>query len=91
MTVVLFLITIITLKWKISVHSAGIMGLVGFLLAINLVYPGNNLLIPIILAVLASGVIMTSRLQLKDHTGNQVYVGALLGFIVCFGGIYLLL
>ncbi len=88
-TLVLVLITIITTKWKISVHSAGIMGLLGFLLAINLKYPGNNLLVPVLVTVLACGVVMSSRLQLNDHDSSQVYAGSILGFAVSFGAIYL--
>ena len=87
-TLTLVLTTLITQSFKISMHSAGISGVVGFLIAINLKYPDNQLLYPIIIIILLAGVVMTARLQLNAHTTKEVVTGGLLGFLVSFFAIY---
>ncbi|MDN5215501.1 hypothetical protein QQ020_25710 [Fulvivirgaceae bacterium BMA12] len=87
-TTTIFLVTLITTKWKISAHSAGIAGAFGFIMGVNLKYPDNQLLYPILALVVLAGLVMTSRLQLNDHDSKEVYAGALLGFAVSFGAIY---
>ncbi len=87
-TTTIFLVTLITTKWKISAHSAGIVGALGFIMGVNLKYPDNQLLYPILALVVLAGLVMTSRLQLNDHDSKEVYAGALLGFAVSFGAIY---
>ena len=87
-TTTIFLITLITIRWKISAHSAGIAGALGFILAANLKFPDNQLMYPILALVVLAGLVMSSRLQLNDHDSRQVYMGALLGFGVSFGSIY---
>ena len=87
-TITIFLITLITIVWKISAHSTGIVGALGFILAVNLKYPDNQLLYPVLAMVVLAGLVMSSRLQLNDHDSSEVYVGALLGFVVSFGAIY---
>lgn len=87
-TTTIFLVTLITTKWKISAHSAGIVGALGFIMGVNLKYPDNQLLYPILALVVLAGLVMTSRLQLNDHDSKEVYAGAMLGFAVSFGAIY---
>lgn len=87
-TITIFLITIITIRWKISAHSAGIVGALGFILAVSLKFQDNQLMYPILALIILSGLVMSSRLQLNDHDSSQVYAGALLGFGVSFGAIY---
>lgn len=87
-TITIFLITLITIKWKISAHSAGIAGALGFILAVNLKFPDNQLMFPILALVVLAGLVMSSRLQLNDHSSREVYAGALLGFGISFGAIY---
>lgn len=87
-TLTVLAITLITIKWKISAHSAGIAGALGFLFAINLKFPDNELLFPIVILVMLSGLVMSSRLQLGDHDNKEVYLGYLLGFLLSFGAVY---
>jgi len=90
MTLVVVLTNIITFYWKISAHSAGIGGLLGFCLIYSSKFAGNNsLLLPMVIAVLLMGIIMWARLYLNAHKPSEIIVGALLGFIVCFGSIYI--
>ncbi len=88
-TSTILVITLITVKWKISAHSAGVAGVLGFLLAVNLKFPDNNLLFPIVAMVMLSGLVMSSRLRLDDHDAKEVYWGYLLGFVMSFGSVYL--
>jgi membrane-associated phospholipid phosphatase len=85
------LITLITLFWKISAHSVGICGVIGFLFAFYLKFAEQQLFYPILIIILLAGLLMSARLALNTHTPAQVFVGALLGFCVSFGSIFLLL
>lgn len=76
-------VLVISLFWKISIHSVGIAGPVAFLIYVF----GYTGLIFLILIPL----IMWSRLILKRHTLNQVMAGAFLGFILTSAQIYLFL
>ncbi|MDD1775243.1 MAG: PAP2 family protein [Methanobacterium sp.] len=76
-------VLVISLFWKISIHSVGIAGPVAFLIYV-FGYPGLIFLVLIPL-------IMWSRLILKRHTLNQVIAGAILGFILTSAQIYLVL
>ncbi len=71
----------ISLKWKISAHSAAIGGLLGGFLAMSFLFQENPLLI-LTLLVLISGMVVTSRLILEKHTNSQVYSGFLIGFLI---------
>lgn len=70
--------TLITRKWKISLHAAGMGILVGFLIYYFYkmeVYNLNILLISVIL----SGVVMSARLQLGAHDLKQLFAGFFVG------------
>ena len=73
-------VLLISLFWKISIHSVGIAGPVAFLIYV-FGYPGLIFLILI-------PVIMWSRLHLKRHTLGQVIAGAGLGFALTTAQIY---
>ncbi len=76
-------VLLISMFWKISIHSVGIAGPVAFLIYV-FGYPGliSLLLIPLV---------MWSRLFLKRHTRNQVVAGASLGFALTTVQIYFLI
>jgi membrane-associated phospholipid phosphatase len=78
------LVAVINYFWKISAHSAGVMGLVGFLFVINIKYPEVQLTYPIALLIILSGIIMSVRLKLQVHNLNEVLAGAFLGFVLNF-------
>ncbi len=83
-TLLIVVLTIITFYWKISIHSAGIGGVAGFTLSLVQIFPGSELLVPFVGAILALGWIMTARLFLKAHDTSQVVAGAALGFCFCY-------
>lgn len=65
-------VLLISLFWKISIHSVGVAGPVAFLIYV-FGYPG-------LIFLLLIPLVMWSRLFLKRHTRNQVIAGASLGF-----------
>jgi len=74
------LVTIITFYWKISAHSVGISGVVGFLLGLSIKFGEENLLYPLIITVLLAGLLMSARMYLNAHTPAQIIAGSALGF-----------
>ena len=80
----------ITLFYKISVHSMGIMGMLGILLPLNKVAENNSLLLPTIGVLVIAGVVMSARLQLNAHTPREVLTGTIVGFSIGFFGMIIL-
>jgi membrane-associated phospholipid phosphatase len=81
--------SLLTFIYKVSVHSLSIWGAVGILLP--LCKPaGQGLVYATIALIFLSGVIMSSRLQLNEHTPRQVLVGSVLGFTIGFAGMLIL-
>lgn len=72
---------IISLRWKISAHSAAIGGLVGGFFALAFRLQESPVLILITLIFIA-GMVGTARLILEKHTNSQVYAGFLLGLLI---------
>jgi len=89
MTVVVALITIINLFWKISAHSVGISAVVGSLIGIQEKFAGSELFYPILVSILAAGLLMSARLSLNSHSPAQVLAGCLLGLLVSLGAVHL--
>lgn len=82
--VLILLSTIVTLFYKVSIHSLAAWGMIGILLPLNKVSEDGALFYPTIGAILAAGIVMSSRLQLNAHTPREVLVGALIGFAASF-------
>jgi membrane-associated phospholipid phosphatase len=72
---------VVSLKWKISAHSAAIGGLIGGVCALSFRLQENPALI-LSLLILIAGIVATSRLILMKHTNFQVYAGFTLGFLI---------
>ena len=77
--------TLVTIFYKVSVHSLAIWGLIGILLPLNKVSEDGALLYPTLVSIVVAGLVMTARLQLNSHTPREVMVGGMLGFAVSFG------
>ena len=75
---------IVTFFYKVSVHSMGMCGLIGILLPLNKISEDGALFYPTIVAIVLSGIVMSSRLQLNAHTPREVMVGGVLGFSTSF-------
>lgn len=63
---------------KISMHTVGWGGVIGFLLAI-MWGMGMNVSVPLALAFLLAGVAATARLVLSAHTPAEIYLGFMVG------------
>lgn len=82
--VLVLIATMVTLFYKVSVHSLASCGLIGILLPLNKVSEDGSLFYPTIATIVIAGVVMSARLQLNAHTPREVLVGALLGFTASF-------
>jgi len=74
------LATIITIRWKISIHMVGIGGMVGGLLSISQ-YLSVDFTWAILAVMVAAGLLGTARMILNTHTPIQIYSGFVLGFV----------
>jgi len=90
-TGLLLVLTIITLYWKISIHGAGIGGVIGFILAISFVHYMPSFALIIAVAIVISGLVVYARLSENAHTPAQVYAGLVLGAILCYTSLRLFL
>lgn len=82
-TLSLLVLILINFKWKISVHSAGIAGVLGATFALFRIHDFSNLwLISALIAV--TGLTLSSRLILSAHTPAQVYAGSAVGFLITY-------
>jgi hypothetical protein len=82
-TISVILVTIITIKWKISAHLTGIGGLAGMILSM-LLNTSAGLLTWFMLSILLAGFLGTARLILDAHTPKQIYSGFMMGFFTAF-------
>ena len=77
---IILIASIISKYWKISLHLLGIGGLVGVLIALEIIY--GNLQHLIIIFILLSGALAMARIKEKAHNYPQVYIGFLGGLSV---------
>lgn len=84
----LIITTLITMRWKISVHLVGIGGVVGTIAGIGEVH-GTPLLFWLACSIVLAGLLGTSRLITGSHVPAQVYAGGVLGFGCTYGCIAL--
>jgi hypothetical protein len=72
-------VTIINFWWKISIHSVGAGALMSLVLILSLkMY--SPLVWYLISAIIAGGLVLSSRLQLNFHNPQQVWFGFFTGF-----------
>ena len=74
-------------KFKISLHTSAIAGLIGFLICFSHFY-NQNVLFILIAMVLLAGLIGSSRLKLKAHSMKEVFLGFVLGVLTQFIAYY---
>jgi hypothetical protein len=82
--------TLVTLFFKVSVHSIGIWGLVGITLLLTKISEVQTLFHVSLGLILLAGLIMSSRLQLGAHTPREVMWGSVLGLATSLLGMLVL-
>ena len=86
---VIVALLLVSFKWKISIHMAAIGAVTATFFALSF-RAGVNPMSPIIVLVLASGLIGTARLVLNKNNLPQLAAGYVLGFLVLYPVIYFL-
>ena len=79
---------VVTTFWKISLHTIGIGGVTGAVMALAFRY-GVDLSLLVFLLLVASGITASARLYLGSHKPSQVYVGFLWGFLIVFSSVFM--
>lgn len=79
-TIASSILLVLTFRFKVSYHSAGMGGLMGAVLALS-IRMGASLSGLLMALLFISAVVMTSRLYLRAHSPAQVYTGFLVGFV----------
>lgn len=76
--------SVITIRWKMSMHMTAMGGVCGFLLIFGMKYPGD-VRSSLILMLILAGLLAASRLYLKKHNPMQIYLGFLFGLLFVVG------
>lgn len=84
---VIVALLIVSFKWKISNHMAALGGLAGMFFALSFRY-GLNPVHPLLIIILASGVVGTARLALERHNIAQIVAGYFLAFWTLYLVVY---
>jgi membrane-associated phospholipid phosphatase len=74
------MVTVINFRWKISLHSVGAGALIALVIILSLKM-FTPLVWYLISAVIAGGLILSSRLKLNFHNPQQVWYGFFIGII----------
>lgn len=79
-------LTVITWFWKMSAHMTGAGGLVAVVIVLGLKFHAFEILYPLLLSLILSGAIASSRLYLQAHRPPEVYAGFFTGLVICWAG-----
>jgi hypothetical protein len=90
-TLTLALVTLLTPRWGISAHGAGIGGALGLVLAVFLKHEIALLFYPVLALLLLTGLLLSARLALDAHSPAQAWGGTALGFAISVATVYVLL
>ena len=82
--------TIATFFFKVSVHSVTIWGLIGILVPLNKITEVHTIFYPTLGVIALAGFIMAARLESGAHNPREVMLGAVLGLVTGFTGMFLL-
>jgi hypothetical protein len=78
---------IANIYFKVSMHAIGVGGLLGLLLVI-LFYTHSTIAVaaPLMITLLITGLVCTSRLMVSDHKQGDIYMGLFIGIVCQFIG-----
>ena len=72
---------IANIYFKISMHAIGVGGLLGLMLVIFFTNTSSPVTLPLVITLLITGVVCTSRLIVSNHTQKDIYLGLLYGIL----------
>ncbi len=84
-----FIYILFSFQIKTSIHLLSLGIFTGFFIVLGIIY-SKSFIAVIVIAILLSGLLATSRLNLKAHSTKEIYLGYFLGFISPFIIFYLL-
>ena len=88
-TFVLLVATVITFFWRISLHTIGMGGIVGFFVEMIISHSFHqSMMVVFMITVILAGLVGSARLYLGAHTSAQVYAGYAVGFVGTAGGMF---
>lgn len=70
---------IANIYFKISMHALGCGGMLGIMLVILNTATSTPFALPLIIAILITGIVCTSRLIVSNHTQKDIYMGLFFG------------
>jgi hypothetical protein len=71
---------------KISMHAIGTGGLLGLMIVILFTNNSSQMVLPLSMALLITGVVCTSRMIVSNHSQKDIYAGLLCGMMCQFLG-----
>ncbi|MDH5598741.1 MAG: hypothetical protein OEY34_06445 [Cyclobacteriaceae bacterium] len=89
-TTTMIILLIVNFFWKISAHGMSSWGMIGIIFALHQLSPESGLLLPLLSSILIAGLVSSARLYLNAHNPAQIYMGGIVGFIICYLGIHLM-
>lgn len=77
---------IANIYFKISMHAIGAGGLLGLMLIVLFTHSTLPIALPLMITILISGIVCTSRMIVSDHTPADIYFGLFVGIFCQFIG-----
>ena len=77
--------------FKISMHAIGVGGLLGLMLVILFTNPSSPVTLPLVITLLITGIVCTSRMIVGNHSQKDIYGGLLCGIFCQFAGAWFIL
>ena len=81
-TAIVVIVSVATLFIKVSAYSASSCGLIGFIIGLGAEYPQAFLVTPLVITLIVSGLMMSTRLYIGSHTPKDILVGSIIGLAV---------
>lgn len=79
-------LTVVTFFWKMSAHMIGVGGLLAVVFVLGSKFSNFQVVYPLLLVLLLTGSVASSRLYLNAHKPLEVYGGFFMGFLICLAG-----
>ena len=75
---------IANIYFKISMHAIGCGGMIGLMIVVLNTNPSSPFTLPLMIAIVITGLVSTARLIVSDHKQGDIYMGLFCGFFCQF-------